>query len=121
MRNQCWSATTGKPVTGAFGGHSEPVEAATISPDGRTIATGGTDGAVRLWDVRTQRALGAPLPGVPDHTVLPQFTPDGTHLLAITSAGRAFRWDVRPSRWAERACDVASRAAARFDALRHLA
>jgi WD40 repeat protein/DNA-binding SARP family transcriptional activator len=110
-----WSAATGKPVTGAFGGHSGPVEAATISPDGRTIATGGTDGAVRLWDVRTQRALGAPLPGVPDHTVLPQFTPDGNHLFAITSARRAFRWDVRPSRWAKRACDVAGRPLSRSE------
>ena len=33
--------------------------------------------------------------------VVPQFTPDGAYLFAITNAGRAYRWDVRPSSWAD--------------------
>jgi hypothetical protein len=49
------------------------------------------------------------LPGLRNRQVVPQFTPDGAHLLAITDAGRAYRWDVRPSSWARHACEVAGR------------
>jgi hypothetical protein len=104
-----WSVEAGKPASREFGGHAGKVTSASMSPDGRTIATGSTDGTIRLWDVRTERALGAALPGVPNRPVVPEFTPDGAHLLAITNAGRAFRWDVRPSRWAQQACAVAGR------------
>jgi hypothetical protein len=46
---------------------------------------------------------------VPNRVVEPRFTPDGAHLFAITDAGRAYRWDVRPSSWARHACAVAGR------------
>ena len=58
-----------------------------MSPDGQTLATGSTDGAVRL----------------------PQVTPDGAHLFAIFAAGRGYRWDVRPASRTRYACAVAGR------------
>ena len=70
---------------------------------------------MRLWDLPTQRQLGAPLPGVPGRLTVPQFTPDGRSLLAITDAGRAYLWDVRPSRWMRQACDVAGRTLTRAE------
>ena len=91
-----WSADSGRPVSRVLGGHSGSVTAASLSPDGRTLASGSTDGTVRLFDLASQKPLGAPLPGVPNRSVIPQFAPDGAHLFAITVAGRAFRWDVRP-------------------------
>ena len=36
-----------------------------VSPDGRTLATGLSNGTVRLWDIQTQQTIGSPLPGVP--------------------------------------------------------
>jgi WD40 repeat protein len=36
------------------------VTAMAVSPDGRTILTGGADGTARLWDTATGKALGAP-------------------------------------------------------------
>ena len=39
----------------------------------------------------------APLPALPNHYAVPQFTPDGDHLFAITDAGRVYRWDMRPT------------------------
>ena len=76
---------------------------------------GGFRRVVRLWDLPTQREVGAPLPGVPGRLTVPQFTPDGRSLLAITDAGRAYLWDVRPSRWMRQACDVAGRTLTRTE------
>ena len=85
------------------------------SADGRTLATGSTDGTIRLFDIRTQQPLGAPLPGRPNRAVAPQFTPDGAYLFALTDTGRAYRWDVRPSSWARHACAVAGRTLTRSE------
>jgi WD40 repeat protein len=110
-----WSTETGQPVTRRLGGHIGGVFAQSTSPDGRTLATGGTDGTIRLFDLRTQRPLGVPLPGLPNRPVAPKFTPDGAYLLAITNAGRAYRWDVRPASWARQACAVAGRTLTRAE------
>jgi DNA-binding SARP family transcriptional activator/WD40 repeat protein len=102
-------ASPWKPASPPFSGHAGRVEWQSVSPDSRTLATGSTDGTIRLWDLRAQEPLGTPLPGLPNRYLLPQFTPDGAHLFAITDAGRAYRWDVRPSSWARHACAVAGR------------
>ena len=77
--------------------------------DGGTLATGGDDGMVRLWDIETGRALGAPLPGVARQTVVPSFTTDGTHLLAAYETGDAYLWDIRPESLVRQACRAAGR------------
>jgi WD40 repeat protein len=112
---QLWSTETRQPATRRLGGHIGQVVAQSTSPDGRTLATGGSDGTIRLFDLRTQRQVGAPLPGLPNRLVVPSFTPDGAYVLAVTNAGRAYRWDVRPSTWARHACDVAGRVLTRAE------
>jgi WD40 repeat protein len=90
-------------------GHAGAILGQSMSPDGRILATGSADGTIRLWDLRTEQPLGAALPGLPNRGVIPQFSPDGTHMFAVYDTGRAYRWDVRPSSWARQACAVAGR------------
>jgi WD40 repeat protein len=110
-----WSTDSWKAIAPTFGAGTGDVTAIAVSPDGRTIATGSADGGTRLWDRSTGRLLGSPLPGVPNGPVVVAFTPDSAYVVVVTGAGRAFRWDVRPSSWARRACQIAGRTLTRAE------
>jgi WD40 repeat protein len=110
-----WSAATGKPAGRPLAGLTGEVLWVSAGVDGRILATGSTDGTIRLVDVGTRRPLGPPLPGLPNRAVAPVFSPNGAALFAISGAGRAYRWDVRPSAWAGYACAVAGRALTRAE------
>src|SRR5205807_2674829 len=70
---QLWDVRTGLPAGPAL---RYPISiAAAVSPDGRTVLTGSTDGNGRLWDVATGRLL---------HT-LP--CPSGVHFVAFSPDG----------------------------------
>ncbi|WP_187285034.1 toll/interleukin-1 receptor domain-containing protein [Streptomyces sp. OR43] len=74
--------------------HSVPVEAVAFSPDGRTVASGGGDGVVRLWRTRTQQAAGQPLIGHHQSITSIAFTPDGRTLASSGFDGTVRLWDV---------------------------
>ena len=48
-----YDAHTGKELNLLTGQHGEPYVSAAYSSDGKTIATGGVDGTVQLWNTRT--------------------------------------------------------------------
>jgi WD40 repeat protein/Flp pilus assembly protein TadD/tRNA A-37 threonylcarbamoyl transferase component Bud32 len=94
---QVWDARTGKPAAKL----QHPVHwvhGVQFSADGRRLATGGSDGMVRLWDWKAQREVCPPMfqPGGDVYAVA--LTPDGR---CVVSSGfdRTVRiWDARSGR-----------------------
>jgi WD40 repeat protein len=58
---QLWDTATGKPKGPPLTHDGEPIVLVEFSSDSRIVAT-GSDRSIRLWDVETVRALGAPMP-----------------------------------------------------------
>ncbi len=79
---------------GIFHGHTGPVAAIALSPDGNMLASASEDNTVRLWDVRTHEQLGPPITGR-DRVRGIEFSPDGKTLAYASGDGTVRLLNVR--------------------------
>lgn len=85
-----WDARTGRPA-GRLAGHRDSTVQVAFSPDGRTLASTGADGSLKLWHLPTRREVATLLESGAKGPL--GFSPDGTLLLAALRSDqvRAFR------------------------------
>ncbi|MFJ4952516.1 helix-turn-helix domain-containing protein [Streptomyces sp. NPDC088760] len=83
-------STQAEPFTARLGGHRGPVNTVAFAPGGRLLATGSSDGTVRLWrltDHRTTATL-----TVPGRIRSLAFSPDGRTLAVTATDGPVRLW-----------------------------
>src|SRR5262249_53863163 len=74
-------------------GHTEEVQAAAFSPDGRQLVSTGMDRTVRVWEVATGECV-AVLSGHTDEVFTAAFHPDGTRLATAGRDRAIWLWDL---------------------------
>jgi WD40 repeat protein len=78
------------------------------SPDGKLLASLGTDGDVMLWDAATLRPYGRPVTGMRMWGMLSFSADSGTLRILFENSTRT-DIDVRPEDWVRAGCRVAGR------------
>jgi len=75
-------------------GHTNFSFSVAFSPDGKTLASGGDDYTIILWDVETRQPIGKPLKGHTRNVTSVSFSPDGKTLASGSSDNTVILWDV---------------------------
>jgi WD40 repeat protein len=74
-------------------GHTAPLNTVAMGPDGRTLASAGEDGAVKVWDLAAGRVVHT-LSAHTDEVFGLTFSCDGNRLASGSGDGTIILWDV---------------------------
>lgn len=89
---QVWDLEEGRPPRAW--GQEESLVCVAFSADGKTLATGGEAGTVRLWEAATGRDLQV-LAGHQERVTALAFLPDGSRLVSAARDRTVRVWDLR--------------------------
>ncbi|KAF9232864.1 WD40-repeat-containing domain protein [Melanogaster broomeanus] len=89
-----WDTTTGASVGEKWNAHSDRVWTVRYSPDDETIASGGRDSLVRIWDAQRKMKV-VEITEHPDWVNCVTFSPDGTCLATACDDSNIRIFDVR--------------------------
>jgi DNA-binding SARP family transcriptional activator/WD40 repeat protein len=104
-----WDMSTGKVLATGLSPDISSIGSLAISPDGTLVAAYQQyTSRLVLFDVATMRPIGNPFP-VGDLFFVPQFTPDGHHLVGNGALDTSVVWDLDPDDWQAAACRAAGR------------
>ncbi|MFG1825421.1 WD40 repeat domain-containing protein [Microbispora bryophytorum] len=116
-----WDLASRKPIGTPWKAHARSADAAAFSPDGRMLATAGSDGEIRLWDVSTRRPLGNPIKAHRGDVTSLVFSPDGKALASAGGDGTVQLWATGfPDNPQKAVCAVAARPLTKEEWQRHL-
>jgi WD40 repeat protein len=89
-----WSATADAPEpVRRIKAHAGWVDSVSTSPDGKFVASGGSDRMVRIWNVEDGQLV-RELTGHEKHVYSVLFHPDGQYLLSGDLGGKVNQWEV---------------------------
>ncbi len=91
-----WNVTPDTQITDqnvSLLGHTDILQGITFSPDGNKVATSSADGSVRLWDVKTGKALRV-LIGHKNTVFGVRFLANGTDLITASQDRTLRLWDI---------------------------
>jgi WD40 repeat protein len=112
---ELWDVRSGRPLTAPLPSQSGSISQLAFSPDGTTIVAVSDD--VRLWDVASGQTLATVIGPHANRLFATAAFDSSTSLVSAdssldergTSGTTLIRWDLRPSTWVTKACDIANR------------
>ena len=79
---------------GFLSGHSGTVTSVAFGRNRATLASGGHDGTVMLWNLHSVSRLGERLRGHRRHANSAAFSPDGGAIAASGADGKVWLWNI---------------------------
>ncbi len=91
--NNSWNQVENIALANTFIGNSKNVYSVAISPDGQTLASGGDDNTIKLWNLGTRQRLQT-LKGHSDSVYSVVFSPDGQKIASSSGDGTIKLWNL---------------------------